>query len=208
VTGATVTLDRRDTDVESDQTHFTAGVELSFGAGFSTQLSVKNTDYSDLSPDFGSRGHELHLIWRPPVEGLAVGAFYGEEFFDPWFQYYGVEAKYEVAQFRIEGAVLDYSGGSYEATHSTLELGYQINDRFGVYAGYSLLDEQNTSFDNDVTYVGASAKLAGGFSLYGKYSAVDVAPDDYETVTIGFRYDFGNGVTFQQRSYNELLPND
>jgi hypothetical protein len=207
VTGATATLDWRNADDETHQTHFTGGVELSFGAGFSSQLSVKNTNYSDSPDDFGSRGHELHLIWRPPVDGLALGAFYGEEFFDPWFKYHGIEAKYEVAQFSAEAAVLDYSGGTYDATHMTLQLGYQINDRFGVFAGYSRLDEKDSSFEADITYLGASAKIAAGFSVFGKYSAVEES-QEYETLTVGFRYDFGSGVTFQQRSYTELLPND
>jgi hypothetical protein len=208
-TGATATLERRDAeDDRGRQDHFTAGVELSFGAGFSTQLSFKNTQYTD-SQDFGSRGHELHVIWRPQVEGLALGVFYGEEFFDPWYTYHGIEAKYAAAAFSAEVAALDYSGSGYDARHMTLELGYQINDRFSVYAGHSILDRNDFSTRSTNTYLGASARVAQGFSVYGQYGENDEGPSDrYGIVTLGVRYDFGEGVTFKQRSYNELLPTD
>jgi hypothetical protein len=206
--GATLSLEARDAGDFGSQNHFTGGVELSFGSGLGTQLSIKNTNYNSGSgEDFGARGHELHLIWRPQVEGLALGVFCGEEDFDPWFTYHGIEAKYEVSGFSIEAAALDYAGPSYDARHLTLELGYQINDRFAVYVGHSDADDA-FGFQASNTYVGGSAKLAQGFSLYGHYGESDEGGSRFDVVTLGVRYDLGEGVTFRQRSYNELFPID
>lgn len=213
VTGVTLTFEHREPnyDFENPQQHFTGDIELSFGAGFSTQLGIKNTNYDGPGDAFGSRGHELHLIWRPEqVAGLAVGAFYGEEFFDPWYTYHGIEAQYEVSGVSVEAAVLDYSGEGYDARHLTLEVGYAINDRFAVFAGHSDLSTDDSSFTATNTYLGGSVAVAQGFSFYGTYGSnrYDDSTDDFEIVTLGVRYDFGQGVTFGQRGYSDLLPND
>lgn len=206
--GGTATLEWRNGQGAERQTHFTGGVELSLGAGFSTQLSVKNTNYRDEDPanNFGSFGYELHAIWRPQAEGLALGVFTGREDFDPWYGYQGIEAKYDAGSFSAEAAVSDYSGPGYDARHMTLELGYQINDRFGVVAGYSTLKQDGVNDTAKISYIGATAKVADGFSLFGKYSDVRGSGFEYGDVEVGIRFDFGNGVTFHQRSYSEIFP--
>ncbi|MCU0826989.1 MAG: hypothetical protein MUE52_06200 [Tabrizicola sp.] len=213
VRGATVTLENRDnSELVLDQQHFTGDIELSFGAEFSLQLGVKNANYEEFGPgSFGSRGHEAHLIWRPQqVEGLALGAFVGEESFGNWWSFYGIEAKYQVAGFDAEAAIVDYNGPtefSYSATHTTLELGYSFADRYRVFAGHTAYDEDGVGVWVTNTYVGGSARVYDGISIYGSFGTNDYdGGTDEDVVTLGLRYDFGGGVTFGQRSYTDLLP--
>lgn len=213
VRGATITFENRESPDTIDQQHFTADVELSFGEAFSVQLGVKNANYDEIfDDDFGARGHEAHLIWRPAVEGLALGVFVGEETFGNWWQFYGIEAKYAAGGFDAEVAIIDYNGPTptaYSAQHMTLELGYAFADRYRVFAGHSAYDEDGIGTWVTNTYVGGSVRVYDGISVYGSIGENDYdGGDEEEIVTLGLRYDFGNGVTFGQRSYTGLLPNN
>jgi hypothetical protein len=215
VRGASIALENRDTsESDDDQQHFTGDIELSFGAELSVQLGVKNANYEESGPgSFGSRGHEAHLIWRlQQVEGLALGAFVGEETFGDWWSFYGIEAKYQVAGFDVEAAIVDYNGPtefSYSATHTTLELGYSFADRYRVFAGHTAYDQDGVGVWVTNTYVGGSARVYDGIGIYGSIGRNDYdSGAEEDIVTLGLRYDFGGGVTFGQRSYTGLLPND
>jgi hypothetical protein len=213
--GASLTLEHRQVGGadRDDQLHFTGDVELGFGAGLSVQLGIKNTDY-DRDPSFSARGHELHLIWRPSqVDGLALGLFAGEEYLDDWYDYKGIEARYERGGFSGEIGLSDYDAEGYQGRHINLQLGYRNNDRFSVFVGRNDVRSADGDFQADHTYLGGNVALAKGVSLYGSfgrnsYDTVNDLADDFNLVTLGVRYDLGKGVTFRQHSYNGLLPGD
>lgn len=215
LSGASLTLEHRhaDDDGQDDQLHFTGDVELGFGAGLSAQLGIKNTDY-DRSPNFSARGHELHLIWRPTqVEGLALGIFAGEENLSDWYDFKGIEAKYERAGFSGEIGVSEYNAEGYQGRHTNLQLGYQVTERVAVFAGRNDVRSADGVFQADHTYLGGKVALANGISLYGSYGrnsydTVNDSADDFDIMSLGVRYEFGKGVTFRQHSYNGLLPGD
>lgn len=209
--GATATHEWRQFDYGYHETHFTGAIELSFGAGFGAQLGLKNTN-SPSTPDNGSFGHEVHLLWRPDFEGLSLGVFHGEEAFaSDWYTYDGIEAKYEFAGFTGEVAVWDYKGSALDARHSLVELGYQINERFGAYLGHTRRDyNPGGGAETTRTYLGGSVALAQGFSVFGEYGeeSYDGISVTTESVSLGLRYDFGKGVTFGQRSLTDISSND
>lgn len=213
-TGATLSfVNRSSSNEDFSQKFFSGDVELSFGSGISAQLGLYNANYDyDTQPNFGVFGYELHLIWRPAVEGLALGAFVGREDFDPYWEYRGIEAKYVGGRFDAEAALLRYEPASaasnptgYTADHLTLELGYRFGDRYRVFGGYTSAEEAAGVW-YEHSYLGGSVELGRGVSIFGSIGQIDYQPDKEEVVMLGVRYDFRNGVTFGKRGYTALLP--
>lgn len=198
-TGAEASLEYRDAQDRTFQTHFEASGALSFGSGFGAQIGLKNDDYAPGGSDsFGFEAHGTYAL----SDAATVGLVYGRESFGSDFKYYGVEAAYSLGMIALDTSLTRYRGDFYDATYVTLDGAYTVGDKISLLAGYHRGDDGSPF---DYTYVGAEYAVGSGVGVLAKYGDGDTSG---RVLSLGLNYTFGQGVGFAQRSYTNFSPAD
>lgn len=193
---------------ESDQDYssyiYSGSAEVAVGPAL-VQLDFLSSGY-DGEWDYDALTLHLGYAITPDI---SAGVFYSEEDWgdDDNYPLYGVEMAYEAGPIMVDAAY-----GRYEDNNSSniyfdflmAEGLYRINDRFS--AGGYLANTFNSDYNDDLTVVGLIGRYDSQLGLFAELGLFSMSgDDDQDIISIEFGYAIGNGVTFDHRSWNNIL---
>ncbi|GEM_PF-4991282 len=186
-----------------DTRAYGGSAELRFGSfGLQGDVSVRNFETGDNIPSWGLHG--FYVV----SDALKLGVHYSRE--NDWSGTYdyantGVELAYQAGSWDIGAYWYEDRGldDDWLSTVSGVDVSYAVNDAFSVQGRIAV-----SGRDDDTTYYGAGGTWRHKSGAFVRFDAGQLEYPGAETATIfGLRagFEFGNGVSFKQRNYNENL---
>lgn len=188
---------------------FNAAVGLNFG-NITTQIDLGGGGYDGES--FGNPSTwTLHAGYMlPGTPGLELGVFYGENdfFFGDPDPFYGIEGRYASGPIAVEAALGTYEDSGTGTTYFDF---VTVDAVYDVTANWSALG-QVTVTDNslggirDLTIVGLGAQYQTDTGMFVQASYHNMSGDYHNDILeLKIGYDFGAGVTYDNRGWHDLL---
>ncbi|WP_109386206.1 hypothetical protein [Salibaculum griseiflavum] len=186
---------------------FMSGVGINFG-NLTTQFDLGTGGYDGEFGDPSTWTLHVGYMVSPNTE---VGAFYGQETWgggtsDP-YQYYGLEGMYATGAFEVEAALgtyLDNNSSDIYYQFLTVDGAYAFNQNWSALGHLTLTS--NSEYYEDFVIIGAGARYETGTGMYAQASYHSMRGEfDNNILEFKVGYEFGNGVTYSNRGWNDVL---